>query len=233
MRYIKLFEEISIDKKEFGGNELYTKSKKILEDLVGEESLRHFDIRVDDYDYYVHYLGSMYNRTTNELSYYHKFEKFNDLKDYIYLRKSGKRDIRIILDIIKSTNLDLLFDGGYLISLALWYGNEIQNTNYNPKACVEILRIVLNSVKITNLNKYSEQNILYFALRHGYVDIINLIMKDKKNPNYKENLTYLRSNMRFKENIKNLSLKDRILLWTKYHSIKSDWEHNYLPFQMR
>jgi hypothetical protein len=232
MRYIKLFEEISIDKKEFGGNELYTKSKKILEDLVGEESLRHFDIRVDDYDYYVHYLGSMYNRTTNELSYYHKFEKFNDLKDYIYLRKSGKRDIRIILDIIKSTNLDLLFDGGYLISLALWYGNEIQNTNYNPKACVEILRIVLNSVKITNLNKYSEQNILYFALRHGYVDIINLIMKDKKNPNYKENLTYLRSNMRFKENIKNLSLKDRILLWTKYHSIKCDWEHNYLPFEM-
>ena len=78
MKHLKLFEEMNIvDGKDFplSGNRLSPRERKILTDLIDNEYLNFFTIRVEDHYYYSVYRAN-----------YNVFDNFNELKYYLLSR---------------------------------------------------------------------------------------------------------------------------------------------------
>ena len=98
MKYLKLFEELNIiGEKDFPENENYLSNRehRILNTLVGGRFISEFDIRKDDNYYYVRlYLKSMTGfgaelrrRWIETVEPIYEFDKFEELKNYLCLRK--------------------------------------------------------------------------------------------------------------------------------------------------
>lgn len=170
MRYIKLYEELSINKGNFPiGGDLFSREKQILIDLVGEKFLDRFDIKKEDFYYY-----------TKTLNYRNQFENFNELKDYLlfnyYINNSSiwiLKDLREdgehfddFLKLYKNTKIDPSFDNNTIIKWATRYSS------------LEIVKILLNDPRI---DPGADMNLsISAACYDGNVEVVKLLLSHPK-----------------------------------------------------
>lgn len=179
MKYIKLFEELSIPYEEFeeflrNGYELSPRESQILLDLVGENFLKSFKIMKEDNYYYINYYDGN--------SYSNKLDGFKELKDYLSFRYylprqtdilyggGGELNPNKLLELVKSTTLDLSFDLNYLAGISS-----------SHDSCLEVMKILLKDPKIVpNLAN---------ACVNGSTEMVKLLLKDPRvDPSAKDNL---------------------------------------------
>jgi hypothetical protein len=154
---LKLFEEMKIDQREFpfDGHNLSPREIKILTDLVAEY-LTKFDIKVEDYYYYVNY-GGIYN----------VFDDFNELKEYVLLWYYIDNNIpEEFLELLKTSKLDPSFDNNCSIKWAIIRGH------------IEIVRLLLKDHRVdpSVLNNY----LIEYANRNRRREIVKLLLNDSR-----------------------------------------------------
>lgn len=169
MRYLKLFEEIKIEEREFpyeGGNDLSVRERKILSDLIGETYLDvFFEIKVEDHYYYT-------RRNKGYNVYYYVFETFGELKDYILLGDYIRRNKSLqFLELLKTTQLDPSFDENLPIRWASGDGYT------------EIVRILLNDPRVDPSAapmSSPDRSSIRVASEYGHIEIVRLLLNDPR-----------------------------------------------------
>ena len=188
MRYIKLFEEISINKRDFPqtGQDLAPRERSIIEMIVGDKYLDNFDIKKDDGYYF-----------TNLHGIFNQFDTYEDFRDYIILRyymnlryyMSGDKNTELS-NLIKTTKLDLSFDENDLLYFCI-------NHDY-----IELVEFLLKKVDPSNLDIYpaiqigdkrmvkilledgrmdpSESEVLCTAVQKNNVEIVKMLLDDPR-----------------------------------------------------
>lgn len=158
MKYLKLFEEVKIEPSEFPNNGygLSVREKKILTDLVGENYLHRFAIKVDDNYYYILFLGN-----------FNVFDGFNELKNYVlswyYIHHNEPEKY---LELLMSSDLDPSFDDNQLI----WWASKRGHT--------KIVEALLNDNRIDPST--DDNSSIKLAKAYGRKEIVKLLFNDER-----------------------------------------------------
>lgn len=159
MRYIKLFEESTINKREFPniGQDLSPREKSIIEMVVGKY-LDKYEVKKDDGYYFTNLHGIL-----------NQFDTYGDFKDYIILRYyMNLNKSTEIFNLIKTTKLNLSFDKNDLLSFCI-------NHDY-----IELVKFLLKKVDPSNLD-------IYPAIQNGDTRMIKILLEDgRMNPSGSE-----------------------------------------------
>lgn len=119
MRYVKLFENM------FWGNPLGDKAVSILSKDVGNKILKEIEIKVDDNTYYTKVFDDEQTWAHRDPYYYHTFEKFSELREYLifrYLMKVNKGEENLF-NFLKESSLSFVeMDGGILFRQSCRFG---------------------------------------------------------------------------------------------------------------
>lgn len=187
MNHIKLFEQ-HINQSEFPANgyDLPIKAKNILLKEVDRDWLdTNFIIKMEDGYYYI-----------KNLVHHNRFERFDDLKDYIfiywYLKEKKDKEV---LNVIKNTSLDLSIDNNWYLTNSTYYGYT------------EVVRLILKDPRVDP--SFDDNDVILLASDNDHPEIVKLLLEDPRvDPSvYKNSVIKWASKNKHKE-IVNLLIRD-------------------------
>jgi hypothetical protein len=218
MRIIKLFKEMSSTARDYPkyGNGLSQRELKILLEVSDLSFILRFNIKTDDGYYYT----SLQNNHNYLEKLYNRFDSFNDLKDYIFLRYNYSdekiligfeeryddddvvdltrgqipidiSEIKDIVETIKRTKLGLSIDNNWLMNSACKYGHiEIVDFLFKNKN-INPTYDDNRPIKIATKNRYTELASLLLQDHRVVEHICKSIRSRRSYPEFEENLDYI------------------------------------------
>jgi hypothetical protein len=159
LKYIKLFEEIKIETREFpnDGHDLSTRESQILHDIFGKDFIHDFTIKKDDGYYYLE--EHDYNRNRSE---YERFESYGDLIGYLFIAfliLNCYRKIDKISKVLEHPKIDPSVNGNSAIKIAIALGHT------------ELVKLLLKDPRVDP----NSSDVIEFANKNGNMEIIKLL----------------------------------------------------------